>query len=117
MKRLFLMTLLALFSSAIFFSGESTAFRCGNGLVSTGDTKSKVRMSCGNPTSIETKCKNKVTTVKSGKTKTKCTEKMEVWYYNCGDNDFIYALTFEGNILSSENPERRGSGKSDCQGK
>jgi hypothetical protein len=97
---------------------DATAFRCGNGLVTTGDTKSKVRLTCGNPTSKESRCKNKRTvTTKSGKTKTKCGDKEEVWYYNCGDNDFIYALTFENNILTSENTEGRGRGKSDCEGK
>jgi len=38
--------------------------------------------------------------------KDKC-EKVEVWYYNCGDNDFIYTLTFEDNILTGENTEGR----------
>jgi hypothetical protein len=26
----------------------------------------------------------------------------EKWYYNCGENDFIYVLTFEGTILKKE---------------
>jgi hypothetical protein len=100
-------------------SAEDTlAFRCGNGLVTTGDTKSKVRLTCGNPTSKETRCKNKLNSVtKSGKTKTKCGDKVEIWYYNCGDTDFVYALTFEDNILTAENTEGRGRGTSDCEGK
>ena len=48
------------------------------------------------------------------KEKKKPTEK---WFYNCGENDFIYVLTFEGGILKSEETGSYGKGKSDCKGR
>lgn len=105
-----------IFLASIFFlsfsAGETLAFRCGLGLVTTGDTKNKVLMTCGKPSSTEKKCIETWTTKKK-----KCDKKVEVWYYNCGDSDFIYALTFENNTLTSEDTEGRGKGKSECQGK
>ncbi|MCE5210175.1 MAG: DUF2845 domain-containing protein [Deltaproteobacteria bacterium] len=105
-----------IFLASIFFlsftAGEASAFRCGNGLVGTGDTKAQVLNTCGKPTSQEKRCKQSWTTKKQ-----KCDKKVEVWYYNCGDNDFIYALTFENNTLTGENTEGRGSGRSGCMGK
>ncbi|MCK7512258.1 MAG: DUF2845 domain-containing protein [Desulfobacterales bacterium] len=47
----------------------------------------------------------------------KCANKLDIWYYNCGDNDYIYALTFENGILKKESTEGKGKGKSDCLGK
>jgi hypothetical protein len=110
-------------------SVESNAFRCGDGYVSVGDSKTKVLLECGKPTS-----KGKVRvkkgrhyrtdereTDKSDKTKrTYLKEKkkpVEKWYYNCGDNDFIYILTFEGSILKSEETGSYGKGRSDCKGR
>lgn len=98
------------------------AFRCGSGLVGSGDTKTKVLITCGSPTFKETSCAKRQeysSTDKSGKVKKikKCSQKTEVWHYNCGENDFIYKLTFENGILKNENTEGRGKGKSDCLGK
>ena len=113
------------FASIIFLSfstGNAWAFRCGSGLVSDGDSKTQVLVTCGKPTSKEKSCENRrtATTInkKTGKIKRsgKCSEKGEVWYYNCGDNDFIYKLTFENGKLSDETNEGRGRGKSDCRG-
>ncbi len=106
----------------IFSAGETLAFRCGLGLVSSGDSKSQVLLTCGKPTSKEKECENnqQYTTIgKSGKLKKhkKCGNKLEVWRYNCGDNDFIYKLTFDDGKVVDETTEGRGSGKSDCQGK
>ncbi len=115
---IFFAALIFLFLSAV----NSWAFRCGSGLVSTGDSKTQVQVTCGKPTSKETSCENRqeyTTTDKSGKIKKvkKCSQKLEVWHYNCGDNDFIYKLTFENGILKKEDTEGRGKGKSDCMGK
>jgi hypothetical protein len=101
---------------------NSWAFRCGEGLVGDGDKKIQVLVTCGKPTSKETTCENRqtyTTTDKSGRVKKlkKCGKKVEVWHYNCGDNDFIYALTFENGVLRDEINEGRGKGKSNCLGK
>ncbi|MBN1470826.1 MAG: DUF2845 domain-containing protein [Syntrophaceae bacterium] len=108
-------TTIIFMASILFLSfsvGQALAFRCGNGLVSTGNTKNQVMMTCGKPSSTEKKCIETWTTKKK-----KCDKKVEVWYYNCGDGDFVYALTFENNTLIAENTEGRGKGKSECQGK
>ena len=105
-----------IFFASIFFlcftAGQSLAFRCGIGLVSTGDSKTKVETTCGKPTSKEKKCIETWTNKKK-----KCDKKVDVWYYNCGDNDFIYALTFENGILKKDTTQGQGKGKSDCLGK
>lgn len=113
------------FAAIIFLSfstGDVWAFRCGSGLVSSGDSETQVMVTCGKPTSKEKSCENsqQYTSVdKHGKVKThkKCGKKLEVWHYNCGDDDFIYKLTFENEKLTDETTEGRGRGKSDCQGK
>ena len=106
----------------LFFAVECFAFRCGSGLVSSGDTKTQVMVTCGKPTSKETSCANRrvsTTTDKNGKIKKikKCGNKVEIWYYNCGGDDYIYALTFENGKLTNETTEGRGKGKSACRGK
>lgn len=105
-----------------FFSTNALAFRCGTGLVTSGDTRIQVSTTCGKPTSKETACegrKGAARTDKDGKIikSKKCSNKVEIWYYNCGDNDYIYALTFENGILKKESTEGTGKGKSDCRGK
>ena len=105
-----------------FFAAECFAFRCGSGLVSSGDSKTRVLVTCGQPTSKATSCTNSqesTTTNKKGKIKKtkKCGTKADVWHYNCGNDDFIYALTFENGKLTNETTEGRGKGKSDCRGK
>lgn len=117
-----LMILSLVFTFLFLTAIHGWAFRCGTGLVSTGDSKTKVQLTCGNPTSKEKACENSqeyTTRSKTGKIKQtkKCGKKLDVWYYNCGDNDFIYKLTFENGILKKEDTEGRGHGKSDCQGR
>ncbi|HNS56159.1 MAG TPA: DUF2845 domain-containing protein [Smithellaceae bacterium] len=122
MKKNNIIAILAALIFLLLLPLSSWAFRCGSGLVSEGDSKTKVQVTCGKPTSKETACENAheyTTTSKSGKTRNvkKCGKKLEVWYYNCGDNDFIYKLTFENGILKDEDTEGRGRGKSDCLGR
>jgi len=105
-----------------FLTVDCFAFRCGSGLVTSGDTKTQVTVTCGKPTSKEKACEGRQTsarTDKNGKTikSKKCAHKVDIWYYNCGDNDYIYALTFENGKLTKESNEGRGKGKSDCLGK
>jgi hypothetical protein len=116
-----------IFLVAFFFllasSQLSYAFRCGSGLVSTGDSKTQVLITCGQPTTKDkSSCENQKVyrmTDKAGKVKKqkKCSNKVEVWHYNCGENDFIYKLTFENGKLKTEDTEGRGKGKSACLGK
>jgi hypothetical protein len=105
-----------------FFPHEALAFRCGLDLVSEGDSKTQVMATCGHPTSKEKSCENSqqyTTTNKHGKIRNvkKCSQKLETWVYNCGDNDFIYKLIFDDGKIINITTEGRGKGKSDCRGK
>lgn len=109
--------------------GGGQAFRCGSGLVNVGDSSGKVLIECGPPTSKEVVgAKSKGTSAKGavGKEKKRSVEsgshrktsgKVEKWFYNCGEHDFIYVLTFEGGKLTKERTEGYGKGKSDCLGR
>lgn len=111
---------------AVQISHDADAFRCGSGMVTIGDSRSKVLAICGKPSS-----KEKVSAAKPGKKKKKQIERdlpdfskrrkyvagIEKWIYNCGDDDFIYVLSFENGRLKNEDTEGRGSGKSECRGK
>jgi hypothetical protein len=102
----------------LFFSAHETfAFRCGSGMVSEGDTKTQVLVTCGKPTTKEKSCENRQYTSTNNRNSRKCGKKLEIWHYNCGEGDFIYALTFENNILTDETTQGRGRGKSKCMGK
>jgi len=113
----------------LFGHTDGYAFRCGNGFASVGDSRTKVALECGQPTS-----KEKVGAKKTGRYKTRegeikegarphsgsykeKTKAVEKWYYNCGENDFIYVLTFEGGVLTTEDTEGYGKGKSQCKGR
>ena len=104
------LTRILFISLSVFFlsAADGFSFRCGNGLVTTGDSKIQVQETCGRPSSKEIICPRKTS---------KCPYTHEVWYYNCGANDYIYALTFEDGKLTKETTEGSGSGKSNCQGK
>jgi hypothetical protein len=115
-----------IFLASIFFlsfsSREALAFRCGSDLVSEGDSKTQVMATCGHPTSKEKSCENSqqyTTTNKYGKIKhvKKCGQKLETWFYNCGDNDFIYNLTFDDGKITNITNAGRGRGRSACLGK
>lgn len=117
----------SLFAFTMLCGGISHAFRCGDSLVSEGDTKAKVLLECGSPM-----YKEKIASRKSkqhGKSDNQrhsphpksspreVTKPVEKWYYNCGSNDFIYVLTFEGGILKSEATAGYGKGESQCKGR
>lgn len=110
--------LLSLCAFIFFGPVESAAFRCGDGLVSVGDMKTKVRLECGEPSFKNKDGLKKMDRKRATGHKTEPSgKKIEKWYYNCGDNDFIYILTFEGNTLVKEESNGYGRGKSDCDGK
>ena len=112
----------------LFFAFNAFALRCGDEIISTGDSKAKVLTRCGKPM-----LKEKVGAKKSARTKGErrgtadsqyvyhkkqsSTKNVEKWYYNCGKDDFIYVLTFEGGIITKEETDGRGRGRSECLGK
>jgi hypothetical protein len=48
------------------------------------------------------------------KTCQESSRKVERWFYNCGEHDFTYVLTFAGGVLEKEETEGYGKGRSDC---
>jgi hypothetical protein len=105
---------------------DARAFRCGSGLAIEGDRTGKVLIECGPPTHKEgAGSKTKSRTAGEKKTR-KSPEpgirrensgKVERWFYNCGENDFVYILTFEGGVLTKEETKGYGKGRSDCLGR
>jgi hypothetical protein len=89
-------------------SGDAFAFRCGDEMISTGDSRAGVLMKCGKPNHTDKF---------SAKKSKRGGQGIEKWYYNCGNGDFVYVLTFENGVLKNEETEGRGTGKSNCLGK
>ena len=79
-------------------------FRCGSDLVSVGDTSGKVLLVCGKPSWSES------VGYSDG------LRNVQIWYYNCGRDDFLYALHFVGGRLRRIESQGYGKGESDCRG-
>jgi hypothetical protein len=112
----------------LFFSLDAQAFRCGEEIVGTGDSEARVLIKCGKPTFKKKEGAKKSTRTKGDKSivadnryaygKNKSGSKgVEHWYYNCGKDDFVYVLTFEGGVVVREDTDGRGSGASECRGR
>jgi len=76
-------------------SVDAFAMRCGDRLVSRGDTKAEVLMKCGEPSFSE------VIAIEAGPGIGFSTLKVPVeqWTYNQGPNTFLKILTFKGGKL------------------
>lgn len=101
--------------------GEALAFRCGSGLIKEGDKTGKVLIECGPPTHKEQVGKKTGRPHRDGRSLkeggSRSLGKVERWYYNCGEHDFIYVLTFSDGVLKEITTEGYGKGKSDCRGR
>jgi hypothetical protein len=112
---------------------DSFAFRCGSQLVGTGEVKYRVIQLCGEPDYKEiVKAQTQDSTTWYGSARSRYhrphrhsrsydssssnveTVPIENWTYDCGSNDFIYVLTFEGDRLIKEDSKGRGSPSGDC---
>jgi len=79
---------------------------CGNRLISDGDTKPIVLLRCGEPFYRETVGYLSMETRRfvhrkkgEGEYSVQSTIPVEKWYYNFGPNQFIRAVTFEGDTV------------------
>jgi hypothetical protein len=79
-------------------------FRCGPEVVSIGDTTGKVFLECGEPSWKEP------VGYRDG------LMEVQLWYYNCGSNDYLYVLRFVGGRLKGIESQGYGKGLSDCYG-
>jgi len=83
---------------------NSHAFRCGGEPVGIYDSANDVLSRCGQPS-------------RKGYTRVNFKGQIinaETWFYNCGDNDFIYAVIIVDNKVFREEATERGSGESEC---
>ena len=99
-KVIFLISAFCILSSAV----NGYAFRCNGEPIGRWDKKEKVLNSCGKSFTV-------------GNEKVYWQDRFiyaETWYYNCGDHDFVYAVSFYNNIVIREEPRKRGSGNSKC---
>ena len=104
---------------------SSLGFRCGEEIVTRGESMAAVLYKCGEPEYITGKKKETKGTFASGTEYKRSTSyttggyqqeetTTEIWHYNCGENDFVYALTFEDGVFVKEETPTRGYGKSKC---
>ena len=119
-RMLFLVVLMMIVIVAV----DAYAFRCRNEIVTTGNSECVVLSRFGPPTyKQEVNTETRGTTVGRyyrghyyGGMYSEETVVVEEWYYNCGENDFIYILTFKAGVLEKETSAGYGSGASDCKG-
>ena len=99
--------------------GDSN-FRCGDSLVSIGDTTYKVMSECGAPDSREfsvveekvsgkKKRKTKKVTMVPGKKSEFGSSGDEIWHYDCGPEGYVHVLTFSKSRLTSIQTGGRGT--------
>ncbi|OPY89171.1 MAG: hypothetical protein A4E73_03190 [Syntrophaceae bacterium PtaU1.Bin231] len=91
-------------------STDAAAMRCreGKGMVGEGDTKGKVLIECGEPD-------NRIIVSYTYNPSGQAMPSVEKWYYNCGDNRFIYELEFSSDTLNVIRSMGRGSGRHRCE--
>ena len=106
------------------FPGTVQAFRCGNSLVTAGDTRAEVIHNCGEPDFVDSWEEERISRDYRTESRydprtdsyrryreplfVKETVKIDVWTYNLGSNQFIRYLTFENGILTEIKTGERG---------
>jgi len=105
MKKIFVVLLII--CVGIIFSGSGAyAFRCGSEIVGRWDSSVSVLVKCGQPFQ-----KDFVNEKINGRH-----QYVERWFYNCGEQDFIYVLSVLNGVIAKEDSVNRGSGSSQCHG-
>jgi hypothetical protein len=89
-------------------------FRCGSEIVKVGDSSDTVKKLCGKPTRTESggkssqKKKSKKSKVNTDESSGQTNATGKKWYYDRGYGDYVYILTFKGNILNRIQTSERG---------
>ncbi len=78
----------------VFSRAEADSFRCGNRVVSTGDTKAEVIIKCGE-TNLKDSHEETIIKNVDPLTKQKVTVNVDEWTYNLGPDSLIRILRFE----------------------
>jgi hypothetical protein len=115
MKKIYVLLIVFLWLSMVPCAAPTDACRCGNKLVSTGDTKSEILASCGPPTWAEERTEERIERTHGddyyddrGVLRQPFYSKVQVnvdeWFYNFGPNQFMQIFKFEnGRLISIEN--------------
>jgi hypothetical protein len=84
---------------------KSYAFRCGNDIVSRWDAGASAQVKCGNPIQYSDGTENIDGNIRY----------VQKQFYNCGENDFIYAVSIYNGVIIKIDSVERGKGKGQCQ--
>ncbi len=90
---------------------EDSIFRCGGESVSVGDSRYTVQKICGKPSrseSVSKTSKEKKQKEPKGTTSKSSSGKSQKWYYDKGYGDFVYVLSFQGDVLKKIEKSGRG---------
>lgn len=90
-------------------AGAALALRCGDHLVSIGDSKVEVGAKCGEP--MLRSQHNEWVEEMDGASKRRITKSIDDWTFNFGPTDFIYFLRFENGKLADLRSGGYGSAK------
>ena len=111
MKKIYILLIAFLFLSMVSYAESTDACRCGNKLVSTGDTKSEVLADCGPPAWAEARTEERIERIHGddyydrGVLREPVYSKVHVnvdeWFYNFGPTQFMQIFKFENGILVS----------------
>lgn len=99
-KRLFIATVFSIMMLAAYTYADS--MRCQGRIIKTGDTTTQVRLTCGDPFSVEVFGSNTVVKRKTENKKEVTTKKevvKEKWTYNLGRGRLLKILTFHDGVL------------------
>ena len=99
-------TLLAVLGIALAPAFGQAPFRCGDGLVSLGETREQVLEQCGEPTSTrrynEFEGEGAPIQLSDGEVvQNRLTAPMEEWVYNFGSTQFTKILIFRNGVLAN----------------
>lgn len=103
MKKVIFILLIIVIITAV----NSYAFRCDGEPIGRWDSRAKVLKYCGTPQ-------------KTGYKKINIDGRIfhaETWFYNCGEGDFVYAVSFDKNVIVREESDERGTGPNKCGNK
>jgi hypothetical protein len=87
------------------FNSNALAFRCGNEIVSRWDVAATTQAKCGNPFQTGYGYEN----IDGNR------RYLEKWFFNCGENDFIYSVSIYNGTIIKIDALNRGTGKGQCK--
>lgn len=90
---------MAIAALLFFIDATAFAFRCGDQIVSEGDSKAEVIMKCGEPEARDARTEEIIEKNDIGR-KHRTRVFIDVWTYNPGPNAFIRVLTFTNGKLT-----------------